>query len=236
VGVVVEQFVEIAHPVEHQDVGMFGLDAQVLLHHRRVLGEVRGHACRESGAAGVDADSGSACAGVRILTEGGTAYTGVCLILEEPFMSVQPNLHDQDFYAWTQAQAALLKAGCWLEVDWANLVEEVESMGASERRELYNRLRVLLMHLLKWQYQAGARSSGWKGTINEQRAQLELLLADSPSLRRQLDDAMTYTYPKAREMASDETGLPLAVFPVECLYQREQVLGRFWPEADDGNC
>jgi Domain of unknown function DUF29 len=66
-------------------------------------------------------------------------------------------LYDQDFYAWTQQQVDLLKAGCWNELDIENLIEEIESLGKQERQELENRLGVLLGHLLKWRYQPELR-------------------------------------------------------------------------------
>ena len=74
-----------------------------------------------------------------------------------------------DFYAWTQKTSQLLSDGNYHQVDMQMVVEEIKAMGASERRELINRLAVLIMHLLKWQYQSGLRSRSWKLTIVEQR-------------------------------------------------------------------
>ena len=82
-------------------------------------------------------------------------------------------LHEQDFYAWTQEQAALLKFGRLAELDVQHLIEELENMGASEKRELISRLEILLIHLLKWQYQPALQSRSWLLTIEEQRLQLE---------------------------------------------------------------
>lgn len=61
--------------------------------------------------------------------------------------------YEQDFYGWTMEQAALLKSGRLNELDIQNLIEEVETMGRSEKRALESRLSVLLLHLLKWHYQ-----------------------------------------------------------------------------------
>ncbi len=63
------------------------------------------------------------------------------------------SLYDKDFYAWTQEQASLLQSRQWSQLDLPNLIEEIESLGRQERRELINRLSVLMAHLLKWQYQ-----------------------------------------------------------------------------------
>jgi hypothetical protein len=139
--------------------------------------------------------------------------------------------YDHDFYAWLQDQATLLKAGRLAELDIDHLIEEIESMGASERRELINRLRILLVHLLKWQFQPDARSSGWRGTIIEQRRQLETLLGQSPSLRHLVPEAMADAYPKARDDAADETGLAPATFPDICPYSIDQTLTvDYWPD------
>ena len=66
-------------------------------------------------------------------------------------------LYDQDFYAWANEQAALLRAGKLSAADIEHIAEEIESMGKTEKRELVNRLAVLMLHLLKWQFQPGLR-------------------------------------------------------------------------------
>src|SRR5215813_5357662 len=91
--------------------------------------------------------------------------------------------YEVDFYAWTVEQARLLRSGDLAAVDVANIAEEIESMGRSDRRELKSRLVVLVMHLLKWRHQRGARSRSWSATIDEQRLQIEGILSESPSLR-----------------------------------------------------
>ena len=63
------------------------------------------------------------------------------------------SLYEQDFYQWIEEQAALLKAGALSQLDVENLIEEVESMGKSQKKELYSRLIILISHLLKWDYQ-----------------------------------------------------------------------------------
>lgn len=140
-------------------------------------------------------------------------------------------LYDQDFYRWTQEQAALIREGRLSEIDLGHVAEELESMGARERRELINRLAVLLTHLLKWQYQPERRSRSWRLTVNEQRRQLELLLEDSPSLRAKLAEFLSRAYRSAVQSALEDTGLLKSPFPVDCPYTPEQVLDMdFWPE------
>ena len=139
-------------------------------------------------------------------------------------------LYEHDFYAWTQEQAALIRTGRLADIDVIHLAEEIESMGARERRELISRLAVLLAHLLKWQHQPERRSTSWRLTINEQRRQLALLLEESPSLGVKLDDFLPRAYHYAARTALEETGLLQSPFPPTCPYTAEQVLDEgFWP-------
>ena len=130
-------------------------------------------------------------------------------------MKTQNNLYEQDFYLWTQITAEQLKENKFNEIDITNLIEEIESMGRSEKRELKSRLIVLLMHLLKWHYQPEKRSESWRTTITEQRICIEGLLEDSPSLKPLLSEVFEDCYQKARLKASDETGIKLNFFPKE---------------------
>jgi Domain of unknown function DUF29 len=142
-------------------------------------------------------------------------------------------VYDEDFYAWTQEQAVLLRAKKWRELDYGNLAEELEALGKRDRRELGHRLDVLVMHLLKWGYQPKRRerSRGWRSTIREQRRRLTRLLQDSPSLRFEVPAFLDDGYPHARERALDETGLPPATIPPTCPWTAAQVLDdAFWPE------
>ena len=90
------------------------------------------------------------------------------------------SLYDRDFYAWANEQAALLRAGKLMEADIQNIAEEIESMGRSEKRELVSRLTVLLLHLLKWQFQPGLRGTSWRLSIENTRYQLEEHIEDNP--------------------------------------------------------
>jgi hypothetical protein len=143
-------------------------------------------------------------------------------------------LYDQDFYAWANEQAALLRAGKLTEADIANIAEEIESMGRTEKRELVSRLTALLLNLLKWQYQPDRRGNSWKRSIANSRDQLEDHLADNPSLRSKLAEALLPAYRYARRGGANETGFEETVFPAECPWAFEQIMDDdFWPE-DDG--
>jgi hypothetical protein len=139
--------------------------------------------------------------------------------------------YEEDFFAWTAEQARLLRAGELSALDIANIAEEIESLGRSDRRELGNRLTVLLMHLLKWQNQPDMRSNSWSATIREQRRQIDRLLRESPSLRPFVAAELTEAHRNAREDAVEETGLAETEFPTGCPFTLDEVLSRsFLPE------
>ena len=145
-------------------------------------------------------------------------------------MRASANLYQQDFYAWTQKQAGLISAGAFNELDIANLVEEVEGMGASEARELENRLELLLTHLLKWKYQPTHRGTSWESTIREQRRKIERRLQKMPSLKSQLPEAFIDAYDGAIYEASVQTNMPYRAFPETCEWAMEQVFdSEFFP-------
>ncbi len=132
-------------------------------------------------------------------------------------------LYDRDFYAWANEQAELLRAGRLSEADIANIAEEIESMGRSEKRELISRLIVLLLHLLKWQYQPGLRGNSWRGSIRVQRRALARHLRDNPSLKVHFAEVIEEAYRDARIEAQSQTGLLETTFPEVCPWRAEQI-------------
>jgi len=141
--------------------------------------------------------------------------------------------YQTDFYNWTQQQAALLKARKFNELDFDNLIEEIESMGASERKELDSRLIELLLHLLKWQYQPKRKGSSWEVSIAKQRDGIEKVLRDNPSLKYQLDKRVADCYPYAKRYAAIETKLSKSRFPEECPYSLAQLFDMdFMPNSE----
>jgi Domain of unknown function DUF29 len=131
--------------------------------------------------------------------------------------------YDTDFYAWTQAQAGALRAKDWKALDLEHLAEEIESLGASDRRAIRSHLRVLLMHRLKWTYQPDRRSESWRSSMYTARIFIEETVQDSPSLRGFLPEALTWAYARARQDAAAETGLPLSTFPETCPWSLDQL-------------
>ncbi len=145
-------------------------------------------------------------------------------------MPVDRAAYETDFYAWTQAQAELLRSQQWGQLDLPNLIEEIESLGKQQRQELRSRLSVLLGHLLKWEYQSQHRSRSWLATLRVQRRDLLRLLKDNPSLAPYLEEALPAAYENARDLAMGETNLPVQTFPPRCLYSLTEIFDdRFYP-------
>jgi len=126
------------------------------------------------------------------------------------------SLYDQDFYLWLTTTANLLETNKLAELDIKNLIEEIHSMGRSEKKELKNRLIILIEHLLKlqhWQLEKKNNARGWRNTVIEQRLQIELTLEDSPSLKNMLDEIFDDCYQKARQYILKKYQLSPNLFP-----------------------
>ena len=137
------------------------------------------------------------------------------------------SLYEQDFYLWIQETVELLKKGQLEQLDIENLIEEVDSMGKSQRKELKTRLTVLIEHLLKLQYwttEKDYNTRGWRNTIVEQRRQIAYTLADSPSLKAIVNDIFLDCYQDARNDTLRKYQLPLTLFPQESPFSLLEVL------------
>ncbi|BFM39482.1 DUF29 domain-containing protein [Synechocystis sp. LKSZ1] len=133
-------------------------------------------------------------------------------------------LYEQDYSQWAETMADLLESGNFKELDIENLVEEVRDLSKRERDRLLSSLRLIVHHLLKWDYQPKRRSRSWQGTIERERANINLYLKDSPSLNRYLiNESLSKIYPTARADGFKETGLEL---PDTCPYGIDEVLNR----------
>lgn len=140
-------------------------------------------------------------------------------------------MYGTDFVQWVNKAVELLKEGQFDELDIENLIEEVESLGRNDKNALKSNLRVLLTHLLKWQYQPSQRSNSWRGTIIEHRLRIQDTFEDSPSLENFYTQIFDHTYQQARKKAAGETGQNIGTFPMTCSYAMEQILDdEFWPD------
>ena len=141
----------------------------------------------------------------------------------------KPSLYDTDYAAWLEEQVAHLRAGRLRALDVDNVAEELEGLMKKERRQLENRLEVLILHLLKWDHQPDQRSNRWRASVAEQRARIRRLLRDSPSLKPSLEEAAREIYPEAVEQAAIETRLMENTFPSLLPYSVEQIFERKLP-------
>lgn len=133
------------------------------------------------------------------------------------------SLYEEDETAWLDVMAELAAQKRFEEMDCENLSEYLQSMARSDRRAVFNRLVVLLLHLLKWDTQPERRTASWRRTILLQRVKLDQLL-ESGTLRRHARQILDDTYAKALAVAAEETGLPLKKFPRKCPRTLDQVL------------
>ncbi|MFN4774445.1 MAG: DUF29 domain-containing protein [Pseudanabaena sp.] len=114
-------------------------------------------------------------------------------------------LYENDFVAWCEATAAKLRNKELDDLDFENLIEEVENLARSDRRELKNRLVVLFAHLLKRIYvNLPENFNGWELTIIEQRQQIKGLLQDSPSLKPYFLEILSGAFENALELVKSE--------------------------------
>jgi hypothetical protein len=148
--------------------------------------------------------------------------------------------YDIDILEWSERQAALLRrmaAGERVndQVDWENVAEEIESVGASERRELTSKIRTVLEHLMKLEASpASMPRAGWMESMQTARAAIEDVLEDSPSLKPTVPQVIERQLPRARRVVAvaltehSET----ARVPLEQLrYSEDQVVGEWFPDV-----
>jgi hypothetical protein len=149
-------------------------------------------------------------------------------LMDSATRPADPTLYERDFHAWCVEQASRLRGrarpGANDELDFEHLAEEIEGLASSDRRAIASHLKILLLHLLKWQFQSGMRSTSWRTSINNARDHIEAIMKDSPSLARHPADVLSSAYTKAVRDASDETGIPRRDFPATCPYAAEQAL------------
>lgn len=152
------------------------------------------------------------------------------LTLESDRRERRAPTRDEDFVAWLNAQADLLRRGSFDLLDVGAVAEELEDMAKRERRELESRFKVLFRHLLQWEFQAERRSRSWRASVDEQRDEIDKLLRDSPSLRNEVPGIIQGSYPAAVRGASHDTGLSHDAFPARSPYEPDAALSyTFWP-------
>ncbi len=123
--------------------------------------------------------------------------------------------YEDDFVRWADEQAVALAEGRFADLDLVNLADEIGGLSGRDRRELGSRLHVLLLHLLKHEYQPEHATRSWTLTELDQAAGIQVLVRDSPSLLARIELELPRAYARARRSAAAETGLPLGTFPAQ---------------------
>lgn len=142
--------------------------------------------------------------------------------------------YDIDFFAWTQQQAEAIRNGAWDQIDREHLAEEIEDMWKVDSRRLWHHMRELLVWLLAHTYAPEQREAhpSWYVRVVSDRCEIDTIVGVWPNLAAKVERRLAESYDRAREMASEETGLPLRAFPEACPWTAEQVLDyAFWPVA-----
>jgi hypothetical protein len=145
--------------------------------------------------------------------------------------SAEPG-YEQDYAAWLDRQIGLLRDRRFDELDLPNLLDEVEGLSRSDFKSFVSAIEIVLLHMLKWDYQDLHRSRSWLLSIIEHRQRIADELADSPSYHVRVEDAVGRAYSTARAKAARETGLPLTTFPDACPYDWAAIITREHPLAD----
>ena len=144
------------------------------------------------------------------------------------------SLYDRDYALWLEATIENLRLKNFEQVDWENVLDEFEAMSKRDRRSIKNNLVILLLHLLKWEFQPEMRSGSWAGSTIKHRQRLRDLLNDSPSLRNYVAEVISLAYSDAIIRAVNETRLDASVFPIDCPYDILNILNpSFLPGSNE---
>jgi hypothetical protein len=134
--------------------------------------------------------------------------------------------YEHDFYSWLMEQARHVRDGRWDALDRDNLAEEIESLGREQFNRLVSALRVLMLHMLKWDHQPSLRSRSWILSIEEQRLEVADVLSDNPGLKPRIAEAIARAYRRARIETAKETGLDVPTFSETCPYSFDDIVSR----------
>jgi hypothetical protein len=137
--------------------------------------------------------------------------------------------YEADYYSWALEQAELLRGGRLAEADLENIAEELTDLGREEFHKLVSAYRVLLLHMLKWDFQAERRTRSWAISVALQRNHAARILGDNPGLKSRVEEARFRAYENARLEAASETGSKPAIFPPDLLYTLDDMMTRDFP-------
>lgn len=142
-----------------------------------------------------------------------------------------PARYERDLYGWAVEQAALLRAGRLDQADVHNIAEELDDVGSEQYDKLASALRIILIHLLKWDHQPQRRTRGWRASILVQRNHVRRVLKKNPGLKARIEEAVGEAYADARIEAAAQARLEERSFPARCPYSWQQIMDRAvaWP-------
>jgi hypothetical protein len=144
---------------------------------------------------------------------------------------LQTTLYDTDYNLWLEETVQKLQAKDFDAIDWENLIEEVASLGRSEKRRIESLLIRLFEHLLKlryWESEREYNKGHWEGEIMNFRKQISKELKASPSLKSYLVEVFDECYQDGRDIAAKRSQLPLNNFPSSPIGNVEQILDENW--------
>ncbi|MGF1482101.1 MAG: DUF29 domain-containing protein [Cyanophyceae cyanobacterium] len=147
---------------------------------------------------------------------------------------VHQKFYDQDFLQWCERTVSLLKEHRFDELELESLIDEVDSLGKSQKQQLYNRLNILLVHLLCLRYwipkdERERCSRGWRLTVDEQQRRIKKLLKTSPSLNPYLETILEECYSESRERFLLKSGMEFDledIVPQENPFELDQLRGQ----------
>ena len=143
----------------------------------------------------------------------------------------QKKLYDTDYNLWLDETVKQLQAKDFDAIDWENLIEEIASLGRSEKRRIESLLTRLFEHLLKlgyWETERNYNQNHWKREIFNFRKQINKELKASLSLKNYLNEVFEECYQDGRKLVSLASELPLNTFPTSSIGDAEQILDENW--------
>ena len=144
-------------------------------------------------------------------------------------------LYEQDFNRWREFTIEQIKARNFQDIDWENLLIELEDMGKSEKRAFVSNLTILIAHLLKLVVQKDAPDSmkaSWYNSVTEHRFRVQKDLQENPSFKTDLQAGIAKAYKDGKKLAIKEgqrasfgVRKPLPQeYPNQCPFTIEQLL------------
>ena len=130
------------------------------------------------------------------------------------------HLHKQDFNLWLEKTATAIRNQDFTNMDWDNLLEEIEDIGASQKRALRSYTKRLIDHILKlkyWNSEKEYSAKGWRTGIINFRDEIKEILQESPSLNNYLKENYHNWYGKSVKAMrenfdiSDDNFIPLEI-------------------------